>query len=146
MHELVITPGSGVPHGLTIPASELTERFARASGPGGQGVNTTDSRVQLSFDIAASSTLTEPQRARLLKNLESRLVGSTVTVDAADQRSQHSNRRSARERMADLLRTALQPPAPPRRPTRPSRGSNERRLAAKRIQAEKKRNRRSHEG
>ncbi len=146
MRDLVIDPGPGVPHGLTVPAGELTERFARASGPGGQGVNTTDSRVQLSFDIGASASLTEAQRVRLLKRLASRLVGTTITVDAADQRSQYSNRRAARERLADLLRTALQPPPPPRRPTRPSRASNERRLAAKRIQAEKKAQRRSHEG
>lgn len=146
MRDLVIDPGPGVPHGLTVPAGELTERFARPSGPGGQGVNTTDSRVQLSFDIGASASLTEAQRVRLLKRLASRLVGTTITVDAADQRSQYSNRRAARERLADLLRTALQPPPPPRRPTRPSRASNERRLAAKRIQAEKKAQRRSHEG
>jgi len=143
---VVIDPGPGVPEGLTIPAGELTERFARASGPGGQGVNTTDSRVQLSFDIAASTTLTDAQRVRLLRHLAGRLVETTLTVDASEHRSQFQNRKAARERMAATLRAALAPPPPARRPTRRTRGSNERRLAAKRIQAEKKRNRRCHEG
>lgn len=145
MAELVIAPGPGVAGGLTIPAGELEERFARASGPGGQGVNTTDSRVQLSFDIAASATLSPAQRVRLLNNLAGRLVGTTLTVDAADQRSQFLNRRAARERLADALRHALAPPPPARRRTRPTRGSVARRLAAKRHQAEKKALRRSHE-
>ncbi len=144
MRDLVIDPGPGNPHGLVIPAGELTERFARASGPGGQGVNTTDSRVQLGFDIGASPSLSDAQRARLLKRLASRLVGTTITVDAADQRSQYSNRRAARERLAEVLREGLQPPPPPRRPTKPSRAGNERRLAAKRLQAEKKAQRRAH--
>lgn len=146
MTSVVIDPGPGVPEGLTIPAGELTERFARASGPGGQGVNTTDSRVQLSFDIAASLTLTDAQRVRLLRHLAGRLVETTLTVDASEHRSQFQNRKAARERMAATLRAALAPPPPARRPTRRTRGSNERRLAAKRIQAEKKRNRRCHEG
>lgn len=145
MSDLVIQPGPGVPRGLVVPAGELTERFARASGPGGQGVNTTDSRVQLSFDVAASGSLTDAQRARLLRNLAGRLVDATITVDAADQRSQFLNRRAARERLADLLRAALAPPPPPRRRTRPTRGSVERRLAAKRHQAQKKARRTSHE-
>ena len=146
VNELVVDPGPGLPDGLRIPAGELTERFARSSGPGGQGVNTTDSRVQLGFDIAASTTLTASQRTRLLVRLAHQLVGTTLTVDASEHRSQFSNRRAARGRMAAILRTALQPPPPPRRPTRPSRASNERRLAAKRIQAEKKQQRRYHDG
>lgn len=146
MNDLVILPGPGVPHGLVIPAGELTERFARASGPGGQGVNTTDSRVQLSFDLAASATLSDAQRVRALRHLAGRLVDTTLVVDAADQRSQFLNRRSARERMAAILRAALAPPPPRRRPTRPTRASNERRLSAKRRLAEKKAQRRSHEG
>lgn len=145
MGDLVILPGPGIPSGLTIPSSELIERFARSSGPGGQGVNTTDSRVQLGFDIAASTLLTDAQRLRLLRNLAGRLVGTTFTIDASDQRSQFLNRRAARERMADALRTALAPPPPPRRRTRPTHGSVERRLTAKRHRAEKKASRRSHE-
>lgn len=112
VNELVVDPGPGLPDGLRIPAGELTERFARSSGPGGQGVNTTDSRVQLGFDIAASTTLTASQRTRLLVRLAHQLVGTTLTVDASEHRSQFSNRRAARERMAAILRTALQPPPP----------------------------------
>ena len=143
MNDLVIQPGPGLPHGLVIPAGELTERFARASGPGGQGVNTTDSRVQLSFDLAASATLSHAQRVRALQNLAGRLVDTTLVVDAADQRSQFLNRRAARERMAAILRAALAPPPPRRRPTRPTRAGVERRLTAKRRLAEKKARRRS---
>lgn len=142
MPDLVVPPGPGIPHGLVIPAAELGERFARSSGPGGQGVNTTDSRVQLSFDIAASATLTDTQRGRLLRVLGPRLVGTTLVVDASEHRSQHRNRGAARERMATLLREALAPPPPARRPTRPSRGAVQRRLAAKKRRAELKSQRR----
>lgn len=138
MNDLVVAPGPGIPLGLVIPAHELTERFARASGPGGQGVNTTDSRVQLGLDIAASVTLTDTQRGRLLRVLGPRLIGTTVVVDAAEYRSQFRNRSAARERMAAMLREALAPPPPPRRPTRPSRGAVQRRLTAKKQRAETK--------
>ena len=142
MDGLRIPPAPGLPRGLMIPAAELSERFARASGPGGQGVNTTDSRVQLSFDIGASSALTDAQRARLLDRLGPRLDGTTLTVDAAEFRSQRRNRAAARERLTSLISDALAPPPPPRRPTRPSRGSVERRLASKRRRSEIKANRR----
>lgn len=130
-----VQPGSGLPRGLLIPTTELVERFARATGPGGQGVNTTDSRVQLSFDVAASGVLTDGQRARLLDRLATRLDGTVLTVDAAEYRSQRRNRAAARRRLADLIHVALAPPAPKRRPTRPSRGSVERRLSTKRRRA-----------
>ncbi len=136
-----IPPGPGVPSGLVIPAGELTERFSRATGPGGQGVNTTDSRVQLSFDVAASVVLGDDQRERVLRRLRSRLAGTILTVDASEFRSQWRNRVAARERLAGLLREALAPPAPPRRPTRPSRGSIDRRLTSKRRRGETKRQR-----
>lgn len=139
--DLWIAPGPGVPAGLTIPSAELSERFSRSSGPGGQGVNTTDSRVQLTFDAAASTALTEIQRARVLRRLASRLDGGVLTVEASEERSQFRNRAVARERMATLLREALAPPPPPRRATRPSRGSVERRLAAKRRRGEVKQRR-----
>ncbi|HSN43953.1 MAG TPA: alternative ribosome rescue aminoacyl-tRNA hydrolase ArfB [Propionibacteriaceae bacterium] len=126
---------------MVIPASELVERFSRASGPGGQGVNTTDSRVQLSFDVAASGQFTDVERTRILRRLATRLDGTVLTVDAAEHRSQQRNRSAARERMAGLLREALAPPPPTRRPTRPTRGSVERRLTAKRHQGEIKRTR-----
>ncbi len=139
--ELRIAPAPGMPSGLIIPDRELVERYSHASGPGGQGVNTTDSRVQLSFDIAASAALDEVQRERLLRRLASRLAGSVLTVVAAQFRSQRQNRLAARERLAALLREGVAPPAPPRRASRPSRGSVERRLANKRRRSEIKRHR-----
>ncbi len=140
--DLVVAPGPGVPDGLTIPADELSERFSHASGPGGQGVNTADSRVQLSLDLATSTAFTPVQRARALYALGDRLVGTVLTVDAADDRSQLRNRRSARERMAALLRAALAPPAPARRRTRPTAGSRRRRLDAKQRRSRLKEQRR----
>ena len=141
MSELRIPPAPGAPSGLLIPDDELVERYSHASGPGGQGVNTADSRVRLSFDVAASAALDEVQRERLLRRLRSRLVGSVLTVVAAEFRSQRRNRVAARERMAALLREALAPPPPPRRATRPTRGSINRRLTSKRLRGETKRNR-----
>ncbi len=129
---LWIPPGPGMPAGLTIPAGELVERYSHASGPGGQGVNTADSRVQLSLDLATCTALDEEQRARLLRRLRSRLAGSVLSVVAAEYRSQRQNRTAARERLASLLTQAIAPPAPPRRATRPTRGSVERRLTDKR--------------
>jgi ribosome-associated protein len=116
--DLAISPGPGLPSGLVIPAAELVERFSRSSGPGGQSVNTADSRA--------------------LANLASRLVDGRLVVDASEHRSQHRNRVAARERLADLLRSALAPPPPPRRPTRPSRRARQRRLDAKRQRGETK--------
>ena len=122
-----VPSGPGIPDGLVIPDGDLVERFSRSPGPGGQSVNTTDSRVELEYDVRASAALTDAQRARLL----ARLPEPTVRIVASEHRSQHRNRVSARERLADLLRTALAPPPPPRRPTKPTRGSKERRLDAK---------------
>jgi ribosome-associated protein len=136
-----VGPGPGVPEGLVIPSGELVERYSHASGPGGQGVNTSDSRVQLSFDVAASAVLSEAQRARLLHRLAPRLDGTVVTIVAAEFRSQRRNRLAARERLAALLAEALAPPSPPRRATRPTRGSIDRRLASKRRRSETKRQR-----
>jgi ribosome-associated protein len=136
--DLTISPGPGLPSGLVIPAAELEERFSRSSGPGGQSVNTADSRVELEYDVAASTVLSETQRTRALANLASRLVEGKLVVDASEHRSQHRNRVAARERLADVLRTALAPPPPPRRPTRPSRRARQRRLDAKRQRGETK--------
>jgi ribosome-associated protein len=129
--DLEVPAGPGIPHGLVIPAAELVERFSRSSGPGGQSVNTTDSRVELEYDVASSAALSDTQRARALRNLAPRLVDGRVVVDASEHRSQHRNRVAARERLADLLRTALAPPPPKRRPTKPSRGAQQRRIDAK---------------
>ncbi len=107
-------------------------RFSRASGPGGQGVNTTDSRVELIFDVAASAAFTPAQRDRILQRLSGRLIDGVLTVVAAEYRSQLRNREAARARLAAMLRQALAPDPPTRRPTRPSRAARERRLADKR--------------
>ena len=136
--DLRLRPGPGAPRGLVIPARELVERFSRASGPGGQGVNTTDSRVQLSLDLATTSALTDSQRTRALRALAGRLTGTTLTIDAAEHRSQRRNRATARARLAALLREALAPPPPPRRPTRPTKGAQRRRLESKRRRAQLK--------
>ena len=128
---------------LTIPDAELHERFSRSSGPGGQGVNTTDSRVELSFDVARSPSVPPWLRDRLLARLASRLVDGVLTVVASERRAQLANRATARERLAALLRAAAEPPPPKRRPTKPSRRAKERRLSAKRRRGETKRNRRS---
>jgi ribosome-associated protein len=127
---------------VTIPGEELTERFSRSSGPGGQGVNTTDSRVELVWDLGGSA-LPPDLMDRLRRRLGRRLASDQLTVVASERRSQLRNREAARERLADLVRRALQPPPPPRRATRPSRGATERRLDAKRRRAMTKNRRRS---
>ena len=141
MDDLRIPPGPGCPHGLVVPAGELVERFSHASGPGGQGVNTADSRVQLSLDLGSTSALNEKQRERALRELGERLVGTVLTVTAAETRSQRRNRAVARERLAEVLRAALVPPVP-RRATKPTRASKLRRLADKKRRSEVKARRR----
>lgn len=141
MDDLLIAPGPGAPHGLRIPAVELVEQFSRSSGPGGQGVKPTDSRVQLSLDLATTTALEETQRARVLRNLASQLDGTVLTIAASEERSQRRNRAAARVRLAGLLREAVAP-AGPRRPTRPTRGSQCRRLEAKSRRGAIKENRR----
>ena len=132
---------------LVIPAGDLHERFSRSSGPGGQGVNTADTRVELSFDIARSPALPEYARVRALDNLRGRVSEDGVlTVVASEQRSQLLNRRAARGRMANLIREAIAPPPAPRVATRPSRRARERRVADKRRRSAVKRNRRVQPG
>lgn len=142
MDDLRVPPGPGAPHGLVVPAGELTEQFSHASGPGGQGVNTTDSRVQLRLDLGTTTALDDQQRARVLGRLATRLTGTVLTISAAEHRSQRRNRTAARERLASLLREALVPPVP-RRPTRPTKGSTRRRLEAKRQRSQTKQQRRA---
>jgi ribosome-associated protein len=127
---------------LVLPAAELHERFSRSSGPGGQSVNTADSRVELSFDVEHSAALPEWARARAAERLAGRLAGGVLTVTASEQRSQLANRQAARSRLAGLIRDAIAPPQRPRIPTRPGRAANERRLEAKRNRAAIKRTRR----
>ena len=119
-----------------IPAAELVERFSRSSGPGGQSVNTSDSRVELRFDVGHSLVLTDLQRARALDHLAPRLVDGILAVTASEHRSQLQNRIAARARLANYLREALAPPPPPRRATKPSRAARQRRLDAKKHRAE----------
>jgi ribosome-associated protein len=128
--DLVVRPG------LTIPRSELTWRFSASGGPGGQHVNTANTRAEVSFDVAGSPSLPGHVRQRLLERL-----GPTVAVAASDSRSQTRNRELAMERLRGRLLGALRVAAP-RRPTRPTAGSKRRRLDAKRRQAERKRSRR----
>ena len=137
------TDGLRIGRGLVVPERELSERFSRSSGPGGQGVNTTDSRVELSFDVARSPSLPAATRARMLGRLEGRLVDGVVTVAASEHRAQLANRRSARERLAALLTEAAVPPPRRRRATKPSRAANQRRLDAKKRRSQTKRARRS---
>ena len=131
-----------VTSGWSIPAAELSERFSRSSGPGGQGVNTTDSRVELSFEISRSSSIPEPLRQRALARLRHRLAGGVITVTASEHRTQYANRQAARERLAALLAEAVAPPPPKRRRTKPSRASQQRRLAAKKRRSDIKKQRR----
>ncbi len=131
-----------VSSGLTIRAAELSWRFSRSSGPGGQHVNTSDSRVQLRWDIARSDALTDDQRATLLSRLDRRLVDGAVTVTVSQERSQLRNREIALETLAELVRDAFAPPGPARRPTRPTRGSTRRHLAAKQKRSATKQQRR----
>jgi len=141
MDDLLVAPGPGAPHGIRVPAIELIEQFSRASGSGGQGVNTTDSRVQLSIDLATTSALDEIQRERVMDRLSTHLAGTVLTITASEHRSQRQNRVAARQRLAGLLREAVTP-ASPRRASRPTNGSRRRRLDAKRRRAELKAGRR----
>jgi ribosome-associated protein len=126
---------------LTIPASELVWRFSRSSGPGGQHVNTSDSRVQLSWDIGDSLAVSDSQRLLLLTRLGPRLTGGVITVTASAQRSQLRNREIALARLADIVAGGLAPAGPGRRPTKPTRGSTRRRLLAKKQRSTTKQQR-----
>jgi len=128
--------------GRTIPPDELSWRFSRSPGPGGQSVNTTESRVELSYDLAASDALPPALKERALRVLQGRMPGGVVTVTASEHRSQLRNREAAEARMSELLTEATAPPPKPRRPTRPSRAARERRLADKQRRSEIKRLRR----
>ena len=130
-----------VAEGWVIPAAELGERFSRSSGPGGQGVNTADSRVELSVDLTRPNAVPDRLRSRVLDRLAARLVDGVLTVTASEHRAQLDNRRAARDRLAGLLRRAAAPPPRKRRPTRPTRGSQERRLAEKKRRGRTKQGR-----
>lgn len=135
LDDLVVT------RSFVVPVAHLSERFSRASGPGGQGVNTTDSRVEVSYDVARAPSVPDWLRPRLLARLNGRLVDGVLTVVASEHRTQLANRKAARDRLAQVLREAAAPPPPKRRPTKPTRGSTERRLAGKKQRSEIKRGR-----
>lgn len=128
---------------LVVPAGALRWRFSRSSGPGGQGVNTADSRVELSVELAEVPGLTDAQHQRLADRLGGRLVDGVLTIAASEHRQQLRNRQAARERLAAVLRAALAPPPPARRRTKPTRGSQERRIQAKKQRGDLKKQRRS---
>ena len=128
---------------MVVPAGLLTWRFSRSSGPGGQGVNTADSRVELSVSPLELPGLSELQHRRLTERLGPRLVDGVLTITASERRQQLRNREAARARLAAVLRAAIAAPPPARRKTKPSRGSQERRIQAKKQRGETKRLRRS---
>ncbi|CAM5255967.1 aminoacyl-tRNA hydrolase [Streptomyces avidinii] len=135
-------PGPYVIRGsVVLPEGELAWRFSRSSGPGGQHVNTSDSRAELLFDLAATKALPEVWKERALERLAGRLVDGVVTVRASEHRSQLRNREMALVRMASLLAEATAPPPKQRRATKMPRGINERRLREKKARAETKRGR-----
>ena len=138
----VTMPGSGhtsTHHAtLTIPAAELAWRFSRSAGPGGQSVNTTDSRVELSFDLAATAAIPEGLKERATNRLQNRLIDGVVTVTASEQRSQLQNRETARDRLAAILADALAPPPKKRAPNKVPKGVTRRRLENKARRSETK--------
>ena len=127
---------------VAIPRAELTWRFSRSSGPGGQGVNTADSRVELRFDLAGTQALPEHLKQRALARLAPRLVDGALVVTASEYRAQLQNRRAAETRLAALLAEGIAPLARTRRPTKPSRGAVQRRLDDKSRRSTLKRQRR----
>jgi len=127
---------------VEIPASELSFRFSRSSGPGGQNVNKRDTKVELLFDVASSPSLGPRQRERILRKLASRIDEDGVLhLVSSEQRTQGRNREVAIERLTAMLADALKPDPPKRRPTRPSRAAVDRRIADKRRRGERKRTR-----
>jgi ribosome-associated protein len=127
---------------ISLPRAELTWRFSRSGGPGGQSVNTTDSRVELRFDVAATAALPDDLKDRALQRLAGRLVDGVLSVVASEHRSQLQNRRAAEERLAGVIAAAIAPPPRPRKRTKPSKGAIERRLTNKRHTSLRKQHRR----
>ncbi|MFH8467437.1 MULTISPECIES: alternative ribosome rescue aminoacyl-tRNA hydrolase ArfB [Streptomyces] len=126
---------------VSLPEAELMWRFSRSSGPGGQHVNTTDSQVELRFDLAKTQSLPPVWKERALARLADRLVDGVVAVRASEHRSQWRNRETAAVRLASLLAEASAPPPRARRATRIPRGINERRLREKKQRGDTKRGR-----
>jgi ribosome-associated protein len=136
MSDLRVTPA------VVVPEEELDFRFSRSGGPGGQNVNTRDTRVEVIFDVGQSPSLGPEQRARAIENLAGRLDADLkLHVVASDARTQGQNRELATSRLKSILAEALRPPPEPRRPTRPSKAAVERRIARKRARGQLKRQR-----
>ena len=132
-----------VVRGITIPAEELGWRFSRSPGPGGQAVNTGDTRAELSFDLASTSALPAALKERALAALAGRLTDGVITIAASEHRSQLRNREAAAARLAEMLTEATAPPPKARRPTKPTKAAMQRRLDDKQRRAQTKRLRRS---
>lgn len=131
---------------LEIPEDEFRFRFSRSGGPGGQHANRSATQVELLFDVAASSSLTDEQKARVTRCLRRYMDSEgTLHLVSSSTRSQHRNRQEVLARFARLLERALRP-SRPRRPTRPTAASRERRLEEKRRRSEIKRLRRGGDG
>jgi ribosome-associated protein len=128
---------------VSVPRHEVELKASRSGGPGGQHVNTSSTRIELTWNLERTTALTEDQKARVRQKLAARLdAGGTLRVVASEMRSQGQNRTRAEERFAELLRRALVVPKP-RRKTKPSRGAVEARLQEKKRKSERKRDRRS---
>jgi len=137
------SPFLNIAPGVAVPRSELEYRASRSSGPGGQHVNTTSSRIELLWNLEDSRVLSDAQRVRLRTRLASRLDSTgAIRVVASTRRSQQQNKQAAEERLAALVRHALHVPKR-RRPTKLPKAANERRLSQKKRRAEVKRERRA---
>ena len=133
--DLIITPR------LVIPSSELKWRFSRSSGPGGQKVNKTDSRVEIIFNIEESKILNDYQKIIIMKNLKNKLVNKAICIAVQDQRNQLLNRQLAIVRISSLIRNSLKNTSKVRKATKPSKASQKRRLDSKKKRGELKKNR-----
>jgi len=127
---------------VVIPGAELSWRFSRSGGPGGQSVNTSDTRVELSYDIGRTTALGPTLRARALDRLAARLVDGVLTVSASEYRSQLRNREAAERRLVEIVAAAIAPPPRRRRRTQPSRAARARRVEQKKRRSDIKRLRR----
>ena len=126
---------------LVIPSKELQWRFSRASGPGGQNLNKTDSRVELIFDLRSSKVITPFLKQHLITQLGSQLSSGSIRIVASEKRSQYQNRQLALQRLAALLIEGLRPLARARKQTKPRAGAKKRRLESKKQRGELKRKR-----
>ena len=133
--DLIVNPG------LVIPSNELHWRFSLSSGSGGQNTNKTDTRVSLSFNIKNSKALTSYQKHQVTRQLNDKLVNSTITVISQEHRTQYKNRKLALMRLGIILGKALEPPPKARKATKPTKSSQRRRINSKKKHGEKKQSR-----